>query len=257
MDHEIDRDEQKAGEDQQHCEALEPPEVPGADGDHDERSRDEDPGCLVESEIVERQRDADELGDDGQAIEQEQVDHAERAPELAETLEYEPRMADAGDRAQAQHHLLIDVENRDQQRHRPEQRGAVILARLAIGREGAGVIVARHDDEAWAQDRHERDELMFPGLAGGDVAMQDGTEGALDVADVRFIENRAAGLVGIYEDGHDLPPCRTGAEGKAEVRPFSSLAGSAVGCWVVGSAQCARRNARGDFGGPPRVVAHV
>ena len=62
---------------------------------------DDHPCCLVESEIIERERNADELGDDGQAVEQEQVDDAERAPELAETLEDEARVADTGDRAEA------------------------------------------------------------------------------------------------------------------------------------------------------------
>ena len=62
---------------------------------------------------------------------------------------------------------------------------------------------------------------MFPSFAGADVAVQDGAERAVDVADVRLIENRAAGFVGLNEDGHNVPPCRPGAGGKAEVRPFS------------------------------------
>jgi hypothetical protein len=41
------------------------------------------------------------------------------------------------------------------------------------------------------------------------------------VTDVGFVKNRAAGFVGVNEDGHSLPPCRPGAGGKAEVRPFS------------------------------------
>src|ERR1700722_16718132 len=49
-------------------------------------------------------------------------------PELAEALEDEPRVADAGDRAEAQHHLLIDIKNRDQQRQSPQERRAVVLA---------------------------------------------------------------------------------------------------------------------------------
>jgi len=157
--------------------------------------------------IVERQRNTDEFGDDRQAVEQEQIDDAERAPEPAEALEDEPRMADADDRAEAQHHLLVDIENRDQQRHRPEQRCAVILACLAVGREGAGVVVARHDDEAGAQDRHERDETMSPGFAGGDIAMLDGAEGTLDVADVGVVEDGDGGIFGINADVHGVPPC--------------------------------------------------
>ena len=127
--------------------------------------RDDDARGLVEAEIVERQADADEFGDDRQRVEQEQVDDAEGAPELAEPLEDQPRMADAGDRAEAQHHLLVDVEHRDQQRQRPQQRRAVVLAGLAVGREGAGVVVADHDDEAGAEDREQRGETVLPGVA--------------------------------------------------------------------------------------------
>ena len=139
--------------DKEHGETLEAPEVAGADGDHDERRGDDHPRGLVEPEIVERQRNADEFGDDGQRIQEEQVDNAERAPEFAEALEDEARMADAGHCAQAQHHLLIDVENRDQQRQRPEQRRAEVLASLTVGRESASVVVADHDDQAGADDR--------------------------------------------------------------------------------------------------------
>ena len=127
-------------------------------------------------------------------VEQEQVDDAERAPELAEALEDEARVADAGDRAEAQHHLLIDVENRDQQRQRPQQRRAVVLAGLAVGRESAGVVVADHDDEAGAEDRQKRREPMLPGFARGDVAVKDGAESAVDVADVRLVEDGARGI---------------------------------------------------------------
>ena len=50
MGHEIDRDQQKAGEDEQHRKSLEAPEVAGADGDHDQRRRDDDARGLVEAE---------------------------------------------------------------------------------------------------------------------------------------------------------------------------------------------------------------
>ena len=98
-------------------------------------------------------------------------------------------MADAGDRAEAQHHLLVDVEHGDQQRQRPQQRRAVGLAGLAVGREGARVVVAGHDDQAGAEDGEQGGEAMLPGFARGDVAVQDGAEGALDVADVGVVEH--------------------------------------------------------------------
>ena len=80
-------------------------------------------------EIAGRQRDADELGDEGQRVQDEQVDDAERAPELAEPLQDQPGVPDAGHRAEAQHHLLVHVQHRDQQQQRPQQPGAVVLAR--------------------------------------------------------------------------------------------------------------------------------
>ena len=91
------------------------------------RGGDQDACDLVEPEIVEREADADELGDDRQRVEQEQIDDAEGAPEPAEPLEDEARVADAGDRAETQHHLLVDVKDRDEERQRPKQRGAVGL----------------------------------------------------------------------------------------------------------------------------------
>jgi hypothetical protein len=65
------------------------------------------------------QRDPDELGHDGQGVEDEQVDDRERAPELAEPLQDQPRMPDAGDRAEPDHHFLVHVQHRDQQQQRP------------------------------------------------------------------------------------------------------------------------------------------
>ena len=99
MDQEIDRQQQQAREHQRQGEALEPAEIARARGEHHQSGRDEDAGDFVETEIVERKADADELGDDRQRVEQEQVDHAEGAPELAEALEDQAGMADAGDRA--------------------------------------------------------------------------------------------------------------------------------------------------------------
>jgi hypothetical protein len=101
---------------------------------------------LGKSEVLEPQIDPDELGDDRQGIEQKEVDDAERAPELAKTLEDQPRVADAGHRAQPYDHFLIDVQHWDQQHQRPQEGVAVVLPRLAIGAERAGIIVAGHDD---------------------------------------------------------------------------------------------------------------
>ena len=102
-------------------------------------------------------------------------------------------MADARDRAEPQHHLLIDVEDGDQQQQRPQQRGAVILTGLGIGAESAGVIVADHDDEARTEDGEKRLEPVPPAVAGAMVSLPDGAEGALDVAEMGRVENGGGG----------------------------------------------------------------
>ena len=182
MRHERDRHEQEAGEDERHGEALEAAEIAGAHGRHDEEGRKRDADRLGQAEIIERERDADELGDDGERVEQEEIDDAERAPELAEALEDEPRMPDAGHRAKPQHHLLIHVEHRDQKGERPQQRRAVILARLRVGPECARVIVADHDDQAGAEDCEQRPQPMLPAETVRRVVSRDGAERADDVA---------------------------------------------------------------------------
>ena len=189
MDGEGDRQQQQAAEHQEHREPLEPSEIAGARGGDDEAGRDDDARDLVEAEIVEREADADEFGDDRQCVEQKEVDDAESAPEPAEPLEDQPGVPDAGHRAEAQHHLLIDVEHRNQQRQRPQQGRSIGLTGLAIGGERARVIVAGHHDEAGAENGEQRREAAPPGVARGDVAVKDGAEGAADVADVSGVEH--------------------------------------------------------------------
>ena len=57
------------------------------------------------------------------------------------------------DRAEPQHHLLVHVEHGHQQQQRPQQGGAVVLAGLRVGAEGAGIVVADHDDQPGADNR--------------------------------------------------------------------------------------------------------
>src|ERR1700680_725142 len=115
MHHDEQRNEQQAEQDETHGETLEPPALAGAGGSYHDPHRNEHSPDLGQSKVLEPQIDPDELGDDRQGIEQEEVDDAESAPELAKTLEDQPRVADAGHRAQPYHHLLLDVEHRAQQ----------------------------------------------------------------------------------------------------------------------------------------------
>jgi hypothetical protein len=98
-------------------------------------------------------------------------------------------MADAGDRAKAQDHFLVNVQNRHQQQQRPEQRGTVILPGLRVCGEGAGIVITHHDDQARAQDDGERAQAGRPIFAVAGIALIDGAERALDVADMGGIEN--------------------------------------------------------------------
>src|ERR1700694_5124042 len=150
------KDEQ-AGEDEDEHRALPATEIPG------HRDGDEDQGCkrhnkkATESEVFRRERHSDELGADGQEAQKEQAANGIPAPELAEPLGDQPRVANASDRPEADDHLLVDDEDRHQEDERPEQRVPVVLARLRIRRDPAGVVVADHDDERGAHDRRKRE----------------------------------------------------------------------------------------------------
>src|ERR1700694_1229570 len=98
-------------------------------------------------------------------------------------------MPDAGDRAQPDDHLLVDDQARYEKSQRPEKRVAVVLTRLRVGGDPAGVVVADHDDDPWAEDGEQREQPAPPGAAGGDIAEADGAERAVDVAYVHLVEH--------------------------------------------------------------------
>ena len=143
--------------------------------DRGDRHRD----VLRDAEVAERQADADELGDDREEVEHEQVADREPAPEASEALVDQPRVADAGDRAEPDDHLLVDDQHRDQQQQHPQQAGAVVLARLGVGGDAAGVVVADHHDQPGADDREQRQRAaraatMAPPRAGGSCRTRPG-----------------------------------------------------------------------------------
>jgi hypothetical protein len=63
------------------------------------------------AEVAQGQGDADQLGDQGERVEQQQVGDGERAPEAAEAGQDEAGVADAGDRAEAADHFLVDQQD--------------------------------------------------------------------------------------------------------------------------------------------------
>ena len=201
------RHDQETAEAEQQREALEPPEIAGAGRRDDDCGSGEDAQFARQSEILQGKADADELGDDRQRVQEKEVDDAERAPEPAEAFEDEARVADPGHRTKAQHHLLIDVKHRHQERQRPQQRGAVVLPGLRVGTETAGVVVADHDDEAGPEDREQRHETRPPAAARRHVAHPYRAERAADVADMRLVE-RSDGDRGlrIFDSRHGISP---------------------------------------------------
>ena len=88
--------QKEAAEDEHHREALETAEIAGARGGHDQNRGEGHAGFLGDAEVIEGQGDSNELGDDGQRIEEKKIDDAEGAPELAEALEDEAGMANPG-----------------------------------------------------------------------------------------------------------------------------------------------------------------
>ncbi len=191
MNPEEHRDQQQTPEHQEQRKALKTAEIARASSGNDNCGRGYDAQLPRQSQIVQRQADADELRDDCQGVQQEQINDAEYAPELAEALQDQPGMADAGHHAQTQNHLLIHVEYRNQQQERPQQGGPIVLPGLGIGAERAGIVVADHDDETWPQDREQGSQAWPPATAGRNIAMTNGAERAADIADMRFIEDGA------------------------------------------------------------------
>ncbi len=112
---------------------------------------------------------------------------------------------DAGDRAEAKHHLLVHVENRDEEQQSPEEVRPVVLAGLGVGAEGSCVVVADHHDQAGADDGEERLQLGRHPWPCCDVAAGDGPERTADVADVLGIED--GGVVeGVSSSSSAAPP---------------------------------------------------
>ena len=71
----------------------------------------------------------------------------------------------------------------------PQQRQPVVLPGLAVGGDAAGVVVAHHDDEAGADDGEQGEQPGRPRPARVEVVLADRPECAVDVADVRRVED--------------------------------------------------------------------
>src|SRR4030081_1578050 len=149
------RDDDEADQDQEVHDSL-PALVAAGHRPRDERSRCKRNGEeRAHPEVLHSQAHTDELGDDGQEVEDEEVADREEAPELPKALEDQPGMADAGDQAEPYHHLLVYDQHGYQEKQVPEQRSAIVLARLGVGSDATGVVVADHDDQPGSHDGGE------------------------------------------------------------------------------------------------------
>ena len=79
---------------------------------------------------------------------------------------------DAGHRAQPDHHLLVDHQDRDEEGQGPQQREPEVLPGLAVGGDATGVVVAHHDDETGAHDGQQGEQAGPPGPPGVEVVLR-------------------------------------------------------------------------------------
>ena len=110
-------------------------------------------------------------------------------------------MADARNRAEAQHHFLIYVQDGDQQQQCPQKVCPVILAGLGIRAESAGVVVAHHDNEA--RPDNGKQSLQLGGEAGPDsnVLPANSPECSVDVAYMGGVDNCGVENCGVEDCG--------------------------------------------------------
>ena len=231
-------DDQEVGEDEHEHEALPPPETPGGGHHHERDGRDRDRDVLAHAEVPQGQADADELRGDGEEVQDEEVADGEGAPEPAEALVDQPRVPDAGDGSEADHHLLVHDEYRDQQRQRPQQGQPVVLAGLGVGGDPAGIVVADHHDQAGAHDGEQGEDPRPPRSPGVGVVLADGPERPLDVADVGLVED-GGDAVRFPRVRHVSPPFAA-----ARVMPCSMLPSVPVRWSVSASGRAAPTDGR-------------
>src|SRR5262249_46896827 len=101
-------------------------------------------------------------------------------------------VTDTRPRPEADTLLLASVNNRDQEHQRPQQRRAVILARLRVRAEGAGVVVADHHDQSRTKDRGEGLPACAQPDAWRGIAVTDRSQSSKDMSDMGVVESGAS-----------------------------------------------------------------
>src|ERR1700694_197336 len=104
--------DQQAGEQEDEHRTLPAPEVPRhCDANEHERRR-RDNYVRTQAEVGPREAHPDELGADGEEVQEKQVPNREPAPKAAEPFDDELCVSDPGDGAEPDHHLLVDYQDR-------------------------------------------------------------------------------------------------------------------------------------------------
>ena len=174
-------DEEKVGEDEQEHEALPSTEASRRRHEDEAGRRDGDGEAGAHVEVAQREADSDELGGHGEEVQDEEVDHRDHAPRPAVALTDQPGVALTGDGPEADHHLLVDDQDRDEQRQRPQEREAEVLPRLGIGRHAARVVVGDHDDDPRTEDGEQREQARLEAASALGVMGRDGAERTRDL----------------------------------------------------------------------------
>jgi len=79
-----------------------------------------------------------------------------------------------GGDAQPRDHLLHEVANGQQHHQQPQQMETVLASCLHVGRNGAGIIVGFHDDQAGTEDHEEGQHVLLPAATDDDPPLTRG-----------------------------------------------------------------------------------
>src|ERR1700674_486412 len=114
-----ERQDQKAGEEEDEHRTLPAPEVPGHGYADENEGSDRNHDVGAQTKVSARKAHPDELGADREEVQQEQVTDREPTPKAAEPFDDQLGVPHSRDGPEAHHHLLVDDQDRDQQDQRP------------------------------------------------------------------------------------------------------------------------------------------
>ena len=161
------RDEQQLEQAQREGEALRPFVRRGQDDDAEQHAPPKRPWGPRQAEDLRGAGDAGKLRDECRDVGDEHRAQRDPCPAHAVVLANQPRVAFAGDRAQAHGHLLHDEQRHDQQQLQQDQLEAELRAGGRSGRDAAGFGIREHDDEPGAEHGQETNQPAPQGVGPG------------------------------------------------------------------------------------------